>query len=46
MTERGETIRIMSARAAEPFERRIYHGNMRYTAGRELTPEEDARMRA
>jgi uncharacterized DUF497 family protein len=26
-TERGEVIRIMSARVAEPFERRIYHGN-------------------
>ena len=26
-TERGDVIRIMSARIAEPFERRIYHGN-------------------
>jgi len=26
-TERGNAIRIISARAAEPFERRIYHGN-------------------
>ena len=26
-TERGNTIRIMSARVAEPFERRIYHGD-------------------
>ncbi|MCL2271107.1 MAG: BrnT family toxin [Treponema sp.] len=26
-TERGDAIRIISARVAEPFERRIYHGN-------------------
>jgi len=26
-TERGEVIRIISARIAEPFERRIYYGN-------------------
>ncbi|MCL2600156.1 MAG: BrnT family toxin [Treponema sp.] len=26
-TERGEAIRIISARPAEPFERRIYHGD-------------------
>jgi uncharacterized DUF497 family protein len=26
-TERGEKIRIISARPAEPFERRIYYGN-------------------
>ena len=26
-TERGEAIRIISARVAEPFERRIYYGN-------------------
>jgi len=26
-TERGDSIRIVSARIAEPFERRIYHGN-------------------
>ena len=26
-TERGDVIRIISARVAEPFERRIYHGN-------------------
>jgi len=26
-TERGEVTRIISARQAEPFERRIYHGN-------------------
>jgi uncharacterized DUF497 family protein len=26
-TERGETIRIISARKAEPFERRIYYGD-------------------
>ena len=26
-TERGDLIRIISARVAEPFERRIYHGN-------------------
>jgi len=26
-TERGDVIRIMSARVAEPFERRIYFGN-------------------
>jgi uncharacterized DUF497 family protein len=25
--ERGDVIRIMSARVAEPFERRIYHDN-------------------
>jgi len=26
-TERGDATRILSARLAEPFERRIYHGN-------------------
>jgi uncharacterized DUF497 family protein len=26
-TERGEKTRIISVRIAEPFERRIYHGN-------------------
>jgi uncharacterized DUF497 family protein len=26
-TERGDSIRIMSARVAEPFERRIYYGD-------------------
>jgi uncharacterized DUF497 family protein len=26
-TERGENTRIISARVAEPFERRIYYGN-------------------
>jgi uncharacterized DUF497 family protein len=26
-TERGDVVRIISARIAEPFERRIYHGN-------------------
>ena len=26
-TERGDYIRIISARLAEPFERRIYYGN-------------------
>ena len=26
-TERGESTRIISARIAEPFERRIYHGS-------------------
>jgi uncharacterized DUF497 family protein len=26
-TERGDIIRIISARPAEPFERRIYYGN-------------------
>jgi uncharacterized DUF497 family protein len=26
-TERGDVIRIISARPAEPFERRIYYGN-------------------
>jgi uncharacterized DUF497 family protein len=26
-TERVDAIRIISARVAEPFERRIYHGN-------------------
>ena len=26
-TERGDVIRIISARVAEPFERRIYHGD-------------------
>jgi len=26
-TERGDNIRIISARVAEPFERRIYYGN-------------------
>jgi uncharacterized DUF497 family protein len=33
-TERGDSTRIISARVAEPFERRIYHGNSKtYSRG-------------
>jgi uncharacterized DUF497 family protein len=33
-TERGDVTRIISARVAEPFERRIYHGNSKtYSRG-------------
>ena len=37
-TERGETVRIMSARAAEPFERRIYHGNSEIHGWQRVNP--------
>ncbi|MCL2722261.1 MAG: BrnT family toxin [Treponema sp.] len=37
-TERGETIRIISARVAEPFERRIYHGNSQAYGWQRVNP--------
>jgi len=41
-TERGETIRIISARVkpevAEPFERRIYHGNSEIHGWQRVNP--------
>ena len=37
-TERGETIRIISARIAEPFERRIYHGNSETHGWKRVNP--------
>ena len=37
-TERGDTIRIISARAAEPFERRIYHGNSEIHCWQRVNP--------
>ena len=45
-TERRDTIRIISARIAEPFERRIYYAMVRYTVGKELTPERRTAMKA
>ena len=44
-TERGDVTRIISARIADPFERRIYHGDGE-TVGRELTPERGVGMKA
>jgi len=38
-TERGDSgIRIISARVAEPFERRIYHGNSETQGWRRVNP--------
>ena len=37
-TERGEVIRIISARVAEPFERRIYHGNSKIHGWQRANP--------
>jgi len=37
-TERGETTRIISARVAEPFERRIYHGNCEIHGWKRVNP--------
>jgi len=37
-TERGEDIRIISARVAEPFERRIYHGNSKTRDWQRVNP--------
>ena len=37
-TERGDVIRIMSARIAEPFERRIYHGNSEIHGWQRVNP--------
>ena len=37
-TERGDIIRIISARPAEPFERRIYYGNSETHGWERVTP--------
>ena len=37
-TERGDAIRIMSARKAEPFERRIYYGNSEIHGWQRVNP--------
>jgi len=37
-TERRDTIRIISARIAEPFERRIYHGNSEIYGWQRVNP--------
>ena len=37
-TERGDAIRIMSARVAEPFERRIYCGNSEIHGWKRVNP--------
>jgi len=37
-TERGDAIRIISAQVAEPFERRIYHGNSEIHGGQRVNP--------
>ena len=37
-TERGDVIRIISARVAEPFERRIYHGNSEIYGWQRVNP--------
>jgi len=37
-TERKDTIRIISARVAEPFERRIYHGNSEIHGWQRVNP--------
>ena len=37
-TERGDAIRIISARIAEPFERRIYHGNSETRGWQRVNP--------
>ena len=37
-TERGDVTRIISARVAEPFERRIYHGNSEIHGWQRVNP--------
>ena len=37
-TERGDTTRIISARVAEPFERRIYHGDSEIHGWQRINP--------
>jgi len=37
-TERGDAVRIISARIAEPFERRIYHGNSKIHGWQRVNP--------
>jgi len=37
-TERVDAIRIISARVAEPFERRIYHGNSEIHGWQRVNP--------
>ena len=37
-TERRDTIRIISARVAEPFERRIYHGDSKIYGWQRVNP--------
>jgi len=37
-TERGDVTRIISARVAEPFERRIYHGDGETYGWRRINP--------
>jgi len=37
-TERGDVIRIISARIAEPFERRICHGNSEIYGWQRVNP--------
>jgi len=37
-TERADAIRIISARVAEPFERRIYHGNSEIHGWKRVNP--------
>ena len=37
-TERGESIRLISARIAEPFERRIYYGGGETRGWRRVKP--------
>jgi len=37
-TERGDAIRIISARVAEPFERRIYHGSSEIHGWQRVNP--------
>ena len=36
--ERGDVIRIISARVAEPFERRIYHGSSEIYGWQRVNP--------
>ena len=37
-TERGDAVRITSARVAEPFERRIYHGGSEIHGWKRINP--------
>ena len=37
-TERGDITRIISARVAEPFERKIYHGNSEIYGWQRINP--------
>jgi hypothetical protein len=46
LTECGDIIRIISARVAEPFERRIYYGDSETRGWERINPEEHEARKA